>query len=476
MISANAFRGQSIALFGLGGSGLATALSLIDGGALVSAWDDSEAAREKALAGGIPIVDLRDADWGNFKSLVLTPGVPLTHPEPHWAARMAQAANVDIIGDIEIFARERRLSAPGSPLVCITGTNGKSTTTSLIAHLLRSAGRQVEMGGNIGMAVLSLAPPSLDVVHVLEISSFQMDLAPSLDPTIGILLNITPDHLDRHGTMELYAAVKERMVAGASMSVVGVDDAYCITIANRNEAAGRATIRISTQSPLPRGLYADGSMIHFARGGSDQIVADISGIGTLRGTHNAQNACAAIAAVSLMGVDADAIAIGLKTYPGLPHRMEEVGQQGRVLFINDSKATNADSSDKALSSFPGSIYWILGGRPKAGGIAALEPYFERVSRAYLIGEATDEFAKTLDGKLAYERCVTLERATEAAAMDASLAVNGNPVVLLSPACASYDQFSNFEVRGNAFRELVLALPKFKPRTGSISTQQRVKGA
>jgi UDP-N-acetylmuramoylalanine--D-glutamate ligase len=462
MTPVTSFSGQTVALFGLGGSGLATALALIAGGASVAAWDDGEASRDKASAEGVPLVDLRSADWASFSALILSPGVPLTHPEPHWAATMAQDASIPVIGDIDLFFRERRAVAPGAPVIAVTGTNGKSTTTALIAHLLATAGRKVQMGGNIGTAVLLLDPPSLDQVHVLELSSFQIDLSPTLDPTIAVQLNLTPDHLDRHGSMEAYGAIKERLVASASFAVIGVDDAYSAAMASRSEAQGRATIRISAEGALKRGVYAEGSKIYFSRGEEPRLVADLAGIGSLRGQHNAQNVCAAVSAALLTGIDADTILRGLQTFPGLPHRMEQVGMVGNVLFINDSKATNADSTEKALSSFERSIFWIVGGKPKEGGIAALEPHFERVARAYLIGASSNEFAETLDGKLAFERCETLQRAVDAANMDASLHMGDKPVVLLSPACASYDQFKNFEERGDAFRAQVQRLSGFTP--------------
>jgi UDP-N-acetylmuramoylalanine--D-glutamate ligase len=445
--------------------------ALIAGGAGVDCWDDGEAARDKALAAGLSVVDLNAADWSGYDALILTPGVPLTHPEPHWSVIKAKAAGIEIIGDIELFFRERRRLAAGSPVIAITGTNGKSTTTALIAHLLKAAGRNVQLGGNIGTAVLSLEPPDLDRVHVLELSSFQIDLAPTLDPSVGVQLNLSPDHLDRHGTISLYAAVKERLVAGASFAVIGVDDEWSAAMASRNEAAGRATIRISAEGPLKRGLYAEGAEIYFARGDTPRLVADIGGIGSLRGRHNAQNVCAAAAAALLTGIDADTIVAGLRSYPGLSHRMEEVGRVGRVLFINDSKATNADSAEKALSAFPNAIYWIAGGKAKEGGIASLAPHFPRIARAYLIGAASEEFAGTLEGKVPFERCESLARAVEAANMDAALAVEGEPVVLLSPACASYDQFRNFEERGDLFRSVVRGLTGFRP----IAPAAAVKG-
>src|SRR5918995_1559829 len=224
MTPVTTFAGKTVALFGLGGSGLATALALREGGAHVIACDDNPDKMAEAAAKGVGTGDLRQADWSRFNSFILSPGVPLTHPEPHWSATLARAAGVEIIGDIELFCRERAKIAPNAPFVAITGTNGKSTTTALIAHILREAGRDVQMGGNIGIAILSLEPPSDSRIHVIECSSFQIDLAPSLAPTIGVLLNISPDHLDRHGTMEEYAAIKERLVAGAADAVVGIND------------------------------------------------------------------------------------------------------------------------------------------------------------------------------------------------------------------------------------------------------------
>jgi UDP-N-acetylmuramoylalanine--D-glutamate ligase len=456
------FNGQRIALFGLGGSGKATARALMAGGAMVDVWDDNTDACITAQGEGFTAVDLRTADWRAYAAFVLTPGVPLTHPEPHWTVAKAKAEAVEIIGDVELFFRQRRAAAPGSPVVAITGTNGKSTTTALIAHVFRQAGYDVQMGGNIGTAVLMLDPPAPNRIHVLEISSFQIDLAPSADPTVAVMLNLTPDHIDRHGTLEAYAAVKERLVQGAANAVVSIDDAWSLAMANRNEEVGRATIRFSVEGPVARGLYAERTDLHFARGGSDRVIASIANIGSLRGSHNAQNALAATASALLLGVDPARIQQGLSTYPGLPHRMEQVGFQGRVLFINDSKATNADSAEKALAAFERGIYWIVGGKAKDGGIKALEPYFERVARAYLIGAASDEFAETLSGKVAFERCDTIAKALEAAAIDAAIDTGDQPVVLLSPACASYDQFKNFEMRGNHFRDLALALPGFVP--------------
>jgi UDP-N-acetylmuramoylalanine--D-glutamate ligase len=451
--------GRHVALFGLGGSGMATALALQAGGARVTAWDDNAAKVAEAGARSVGTGDLRALDWSTLDALLLSPGVPLTHPEPHWTVGLARAAGVEVIGDVELFCRERRHVAPGAPLVAITGTNGKSTTTALVGHLFASAGRDTQVGGNIGTAVLALAPPAAGRVHVVECSSYQIDLAPSLDPSVGIHLNLSPDHLDRHGTMETYAAIKERLVARAGVAVAGVDDEWSRAIARRVGA-----IPISVEGNLPDGYVYGGTSVVLNRNGAEIERYDLAGIGSLRGAHNAQNAAAAIAAARALGLDRAAIERGLRTFPGLAHRMEQVGRIGRVLFVNDSKATNADSTEKALSSFE-RIHWIVGGKAKAGGITPLLPYLPRIAKAYLVGEAADAFAATLDGRVPHERCGTLDVAVARAAAEAAEDAALEPVVLLSPACASFDQFPNFEVRGNHFRGLVQALPGLVPVGG-----------
>ena len=456
MIPASSFSGKWVAVFGLGGSGRATAASLAAGGAVVSAWDDDAASREAAADAGITVVDLEAADWSAFDALVLAPGVPLTHPQPHWTVRRAEAAGVEIIGDIEIFCRERRRNVPDAPLVAITGTNGKSTTTALIAHVLAVAGRDVQLGGNIGVPVLSLEPPRTGRYHVVEVSSFQIDLAPSLDPGVGLLLNLTADHLDRHGTFARYAGLKERLVAQAKTAVIAVDDDFTQAVADRIAEAGGSVVRVSARRPLARGVFADGTRLFVADDGAVKPFASLDGIPALRGEHNAQNAAAAVAALRVLGLGDDAIVAGLRTFGGLPHRMEQVGRRGRVLFVNDSKATNADAAEKALRSFD-RIYWIAGGRPKEGGIESLDRYFPKIARAYLIGEAMEPFAVTIGDALPVERSGTLAAALARAAEDASRDPAEEPVVLLSPACASYDQFRNFEKRGDAFRALVQSL-------------------
>jgi len=442
---------------------MAAARALRDGGARVAAWDDGVAGREAAIGEDIPLVDLAQTDWSEFSSLILAPGVPLTHPTPHWTVQKARESGVEIIGDIEIFARERTLHAPDAPFIAVTGTNGKSTTTALVAHILRHVGRDVEMGGNIGRAILTLREPAPAQFHVIELSSFQIDLTPTLKPTVGVMLNVTPDHLDRHGTLENYAAVKERVVSGADVAAIGIDDDFALAMLRRRVASGPA-VAFSVRSALAPGYsLLDDTIVWSTREGLVTKLGSLTGIATLRGRHNAQNALGAVAAVrecsSRTGLSVDIDWQGaLASFPGLPHRMEEVGSIGRVLFVNDSKATNADSTEKALLSFPRDVFWIAGGKPKAGGITSLASHFGGISKAYLIGEATDEFAATLQNILVFERCGTLDEAVRAAARDAQASSGEVPVVLLSPACASYDQFRNFEVRGDAFRGLVASLP------------------
>jgi UDP-N-acetylmuramoylalanine--D-glutamate ligase len=460
VITITTLAGKKVAVFGLGASGLASASALFAGGADVIAFDDDAASVAKATAAGIPTADLRNADWAKLAALVLAPGVPLTHPSPHWVVQLARKAAVEVIGDIELFCRERRHHAPQAPFVAVTGTNGKSTTTALIAHLAASAGMDAQLGGNIGTAILSLEPPRPGRVHVIECSSYQIDLAPSLDPSVGILINLTEDHLDRHGTMANYAAVKERLIAGVPQegtAVIGVDDDWCRQIAGRLAQAGKHVELISVRRKLGNGFYLDASRIMRANGAEASPIAELGGIGSLRGLHNAQNAACATAAALALGLDAQAIQAGLRSFPGLPHRMEEVVRRGAVLFVNDSKATNADSAAQALACFA-DIFWIAGGRAKTGGIESLRSFFPRIRKAYLIGEAADQFAATLADSVPHEITGTLDKALAAAARDAAASSAVEPVVLLSPACASFDQYRNFEIRGNAFRALVQALP------------------
>jgi UDP-N-acetylmuramoylalanine--D-glutamate ligase len=345
-------------------------------------------------------------------------------------------------------------------LVAITGTNGKSTTTALIAHVIKSVGLDAQMGGNIGVPVLALEPFKAGRVYVLEVSSYQIDLSPTLHPTVGILLNVSEDHLDRHGTIANYAAIKERLpanVEAGGTAVIGVDDHYTRAAAERIERAGKKVVRISVTGRLNDGYFAEGAHVLHGVGGKAHVVAELAGIGSLRGLHNAQNAACAVAACVALGIDLARIQKGLVSFPGLAHRMQQVGRKGNVLFVNDSKATNADSAARALASFH-DIFWIAGGKSKTGGIAGLAEFFPRIRKAYLIGDAAQEFAGTLGSKVPHEVNKVMAAAIEAAWRDAVASDLKEAVVLLSPACASFDQYPNFEVRGKAFTDIVMAIP------------------
>jgi len=467
MIPVTTFQNQKVALFGLGGSGLATARALKAGGADVVCYDDNAARVQEAAAEGLTIGDLRQLDWSDLAALVLAPGVPLTHPVPHWSVDLARDAGIEIIGDVELFCRERRKLCPAAPMIAITGTNGKSTTTALVSHLLKAMGLEVEMGGNIGTPVLELALPEPGRHYVIECSSYQIDLAPTLDPTVGIHMNLSPDHLDRHGTMEHYAAIKERLVAGSKVAVVGVDDRLSSTIADRLDMARKPVCRIAGERELVDGIYARHGQLIEAHDGTQTVVALLGGIDSLRGDHNGQNAAAAFAALRALELLADKIAAAMKTFPGLHHRMEVVSKKGRVLFVNDSKATNADAAARALSSFE-RIYWIAGGRAKSGGISSLDEYFPKIAKAFLIGEAARDFAKTLDDRVPHTISGTLAQAVKDAAAEAAEDGAEEIAILLSPACASFDQFPNFELRGAAFVDAVRALPDAGNTQGEVA--------
>jgi len=467
LFPARHFNGRTVAVFGLARSGLVCAQALIAGGARVIAWDDSAAALATARGAGLPVSDLRETDFSTLDALVLSPGVPLTHPSPHWTVQRATAAGIEIIGDTEVFCRE--IEGSGARLVAITGTNGKSTTTALTGHVLRSAGLDAETGGNIGTAVFLLSAPHARRVYVLEMSSYQIDLTPSLKPDAGVLLNLAPDHLDRHGTMEHYAEVKARLFARQTQedtAIIGVDDGWSAAIAEDVRGTARL-VPVSALKTLDEGLSAPEGVLEDRQGGRLVASIDLRDMRALRGRHNWQNACASYAAASALGVGAEAIARGMASFPGLAHRMEEVGRLGPVLFVNDSKATNADAAARALSSFD-PIYWILGGRAKSDGIDALEPYFPRIAHAYLVGEAAPAFSRVLDGRAGWTDCGTIERAVAAAAKDAEAQGRKGAVVLLSPACASFDQYPNFEVRGEVFCEAVKALAGIRYTRGELS--------
>jgi UDP-N-acetylmuramoylalanine--D-glutamate ligase len=421
VITAKAFAGKHYALYGLARSGLATAEALLASGARVSAWDSREEARANAPAGA-GIADLDEVDLSKFDSLIVTPGLALNR---HPIAKRAREAGLEIIGDIELFARARPELALHK-VVGITGTNGKSTTTALVHHILKTAGVATEMGGNIGLPILAQDPLPEGGVYVLELSSYQIDLTKSLDCDIAVLLNITPDHLDRYGSFEDYAASKARLLEMQSARRVAIVD---------HVAAAKEGVLENAVEPF----------IHFIDGsGLDQ-----SDWPALQGPHNLENAAAAIAVCRNLGIGEGEIALGLKSYPGLPHRMERVREKDGIFFVNDSKATNPTATAPALAAFE-KIRWICGGLAKTDNLDECAAYFDHVRKAYTIGEASELFAGLLSPHLDVAKCETLERAVGQAAAEA---VSGD-TVLLSPACASFDQFRDFEDRGDQFRALV----------------------
>ncbi len=462
MIPVRGYDGHRVAVLGLGRSGLPTVAALRAGGAEVVAWDDGEAARLKAEAEGVALADLTRAKaWEGVKALIVSPGIPHLYPAPHPAVAAAWDAGVAVDNDIGLFFRSFATPAWDAfdrvpQVVGITGSNGKSTTTALLAHVLAAAGRPVQMGGNIGRGALDLEPATNGMVVVLELSSYQIELARALQPDIAIFLNLTADHLDRHGGTGGYFAAKRRLFTqgGPSRSIIGIDENEGRFLANamREEAgSGDPVVTVSvTRKPGGPGweVFARKGFVSEWRYGRQVASIDLRGIATLPGAHNHQNVCAAYAAARSLGLGPRQIEPALASYPGLPHRAQTIATWRGVRIVNDSKATNADAAEKALLSFE-RIRWIAGGRPKAGGIDPLRPLFGRVVKAYLIGEAANDFAATL-GETPHDVCGTLDRAVAAALSEAE----PGETVLLAPACASFDQFASFEARGEAFEALV----------------------
>ena len=450
---------KAVGVFGLGVSGLATCEALVKSGASVYSFDEKAAARDKTTNTEYRAEHPKNWPWKDLDAVVVSPGVPLTHPKPHAIVRKARLEKIPVIGDVELFARAiNALPDRERPRVAaVTGSNGKSTTTALIGHMLREAGEDVHVGGNIGEAIMSLPAPDRHAIYVLELSSFQLDLAHSLRANAAVFLNLTPDHIERHGSVEGYFAAKTRIFHNQTeddLAVVGVDDAYGERLCTELTAAGRAQIApVSASATLGRGVYALDGAVYYNLDGKTSKAGDLEGARSLRGVHNHQNAAAALAVALHFGADPAIAMKAARTFTSLPHRMEEVTRIGKVLFVNDSKATNADAAARAISAFD-SIRWIAGGKPKEGGLAALKGKLGRVEKAYLIGEAADQFTEELKGETKTKKCGTLRKAVAAAYKDAAASEAAAPVVLLSPACASYDQFKNFEDRGDQFRDAV----------------------
>jgi UDP-N-acetylmuramoylalanine--D-glutamate ligase len=449
--------GVPIAVLGLARSGMAAAIALRASGAEVMAWDDAVAKREAAAKAGIAIADLSQADWSRVRTLVLSPGIPHRFPKPHPVAEKALAAKAAVISDIELLAR----AEPEARYLGVTGTNGKSTTTTLLGHVFKSQGRRAEVGGNVGVPVLSLPPAGADGWYVLEMSSYQLELTRSLVFDVAILLNVSPDHLDRHGGFKGYVEAKRRIFLGQNAdatAVVALDDDTSKAIYDDLVNRGRQqVVPVSAREPVPGGVYVENGWLIDDTDGWSRPMLDLGRAEALPGEHNHQNAVAAYAAAKAAGLNAPEIAAAIQRYPGLAHRQERIAVIDGLAFVNDSKATNADAAAKALACYQ-RIYWIAGGRPKEGGIASLTVFFPRIVHAFLIGEAAAEFAATLEGKVPYTLSGDLDAAIAAA--HAKAKADGGPgVVLLSPACASFDQFADFEARGEAFRRAVKHLAR-----------------
>ncbi len=464
MIPVSAYEGRRVAVLGLGRSGLSAARALAAGGAQVSAWDDGEAARAAAAAEGLALADpARPGALEDVAVLILSPGIAHLYPAPHPAVRAAWEAEVPVDNDIGLFFRSLASGAwdgfDNPPrVVAVTGSNGKSTTSALIHHALRAAGRPAQLAGNIGRGVLDIDPPCNGETVVLELSSYQTELARALTPDIAVFTNLSPDHLDRHGGPGGYFAAKRRLFAegGPDRAVIGVDEDEGAWLANQlSQGPGDdQVIRVSAARRLAGpgwSVFARKGFLAEWRKGRQVASLDLRALPSLPGAHNHQNACAAWAALRCLGLGPRQIEPGFADFPGLAHRSQVLGEGAGVRYVNDSKATNAEAAARALAAFQ-RIRWIAGGQGKEGGLEALRPQLGNVVKAYLIGENAAEIAAVL-GDTPHEICTTLERAVARAAGEA----RPGDTVLLAPAAASFDQFRDFEARGEAFAALVEGL-------------------
>lgn len=440
-----------VAVFGLGVSGLSVVRALTAAGFVVTAFDDRQENCDKAEAFGADIEDLTKKDLSGFHFLVLSPGVPYTF-EPHPVVLNAQKYDVEVIGDLELMHR----AGHGKKTIGITGTNGKSTTTALMTHVLKEAGYNAEMGGNIGVPVCDMDLNDVDII-ILEMSSYQLDLCPTFRPDVSLLLNITPDHIDRHGSLLNYIEAKEIILENQGLGVVGVDDDFTQESFNRAFFKGdRQMIPVSVKADVTEGFFIRDNILHQNHKGENYKIFDLGGFSTLKGAHNYQNMGCVYAVAHHLEIDAETVKQAFDSFKGLNHRQYIVGQKGNIKFVNDSKATNAEAAARALASYD-SIYWIIGGQAKEGGLNGLEIFKEKIVKSYLIGEATMLFSKWLKKHgFDFKKCKQLDKAIEAAYKDAKKN-KGESVILLSPACASWDQFPSFEKRGDAFAEKAHAL-------------------
>ena len=453
MVPTPQYAGERVVVMGLGKSGLSAAASLRAGGAKVEVWDDKASSLAEGTAKGFAAFD------NNLKGtriVVWSPGVPHSFSTAHALAVTARNENIPLVCDVDLLLEAQSEAA----VVAITGTNGKSTTTSLIAHVFQQAGRKIAVGGNLGIPALDLEPLGRDGIYVLELSSYQLELVPHLACQTAVLLNITPDHLARHGGMDGYIAAKRRIFdhqRSPRTAIIGVDDAPCAALYEELRKDGlHRVVQISVARAVAGGVYVlNGQLIDDTQSKAEALL-DLKTVARLPGAHNWQNAAATAAAALSQGLSIDVIVAGLKTFPGLKHRQELVTTVDNVAFVNDSKATNADAAEKALLCYQ-NIYWIAGGQAKEGGITSLAPLFPRLRHAFLIGEASDDFADVLQGEVPFTQFKTLEAATAAAGEIALTENLPGATVLLSPACASWDMFKSFEHRGDVFRDTVLNL-------------------
>ncbi|UTW56408.1 UDP-N-acetylmuramoyl-L-alanine--D-glutamate ligase [Kordiimonas sp. SCSIO 12610] len=444
MIEARTYQGKTIGVFGLARTGVAAAEALIASGAEVWAWDDNT---ERTASAPFDTVNLHTANFNDLDALLLAPGVPLTHPEPHALVKKAQEADVRIISDFDVFEGGRK-DLPAHQTVAITGTNGKSTTTALITHMIAECGKPSVMGGNIGTGVLTLDPMPEGGVYVFEMSSFQLDITSDFRPDISVLLNMTPDHLDRHGDMDGYAKAKGRIFEiqdKNAKAVISVDDEYSRSFAKQYSDR---TIPVSVKVILDNGISVQNGVLHDRLDDNHQNY-NLLDAKTLVGEHNHQNAAATYAVGRLLRFDGAAIVNSFASFPGLTHRQELVAELDGVRFINDSKGTNPDAAARALDAFT-HIHWIAGGRAKGALGNSLKDHLSAVKHAYLIGESADELAGLIGDKVPCDMSGTLKAAIAAAKENAA----SGDVILLSPACTAFDQFQNFEDRGDAFKAIV----------------------
>lgn len=454
MITPLSYAGKNVVVLGLGKSGKTAGFALKRAGAQVFAWDDTEKARLSAESEGLPIFDPMSLDWEAMDALLLSPGIPHLHPAPHPVVVLARSHDVPLISDVELlFQSEKEATYIG-----ITGTNGKSTTTALIHHVLKSAKKPVQIGGNFGIPVMDLDPIGSHGAYVLEMSSYQLEITPSQHFRVSVFLNLTPDHLDRHGGIVGYLAAKKKIFEHSQKGdvlVLGVDDPYTDDLYASLQGAAFKVIPVSVHKALKGGVYVDQGFLVSEIDGVPHQVLDLRDLITLKGLHNWQNAACAYAALKSRGLEDHEIIKGFQTFPGLAHRQERIAEHNGILFVNDSKATNAEATSQALECYKDSnIYWLLGGRPKEGGIQNLEAYFPQIEHAFLFGESSQSFALTLEGVTLFSECGDLSTALDKAYARAKEDKKKAPVVLLSPACASFDQFRDFEARGDAFRGLV----------------------